>query len=268
MVGLRAGLAVLSLGRQTVARRPRLLLLAWLLQVIFAALAAAPAWSVFINSLEHRPVFSNELLNDFSMDLLVRWRAAYGQPMPGLLLLAAILIVLYAAAKIALDCFIFPAYLAPFDDFGDGRLGRAAACAAPGVIGASLAGLGLSLVLAGFVLAVRDKPWTVVAVIVLGAFWRVLTNLWKCGNFGEARAAIWARPGCTFWLTLVTLGSVLLYGSLAGAWVWFDLLSANPLAMFLAAQVLVFAGVYLRLWLAASAVVLWRAQSLSALDRT
>jgi len=254
------GLSPLWLGRQTVAQRPRLLLLAWLLQAVFATLAAAPAWSVFTNSLEHRPVFSNELLNDFSLDLLVSWRAAYGRPLSGLLVLAAILMVLYATAKIALDCFIFPAYLAPFDDFLDGRLGRAAACAAPGIIGASLAGLGLSLVLAGFVLTFRDKPAMAVALVVVGAFSRMLTNLWKCGSFGEAWAAIWARPLSTLWLTFVTLGSVLLYGALAGAWVWFDLLSAHPFAMFCAAQVLVFAGVYLRLWLAASAVVLWRSQ--------
>jgi len=258
MARLGAGLGALSLGRQTVAVRPRLLLLAWLLQVVFATLAAAPAWGVFTNSLEHRPVFSNELLNDFSLDLLVSWRGAYGRPLLGLLILAAILIVLYAAAKIALDCFLFPAYLAPFDDFRDGRLGRAAAQAAPRIIWASVASLGFSLVLAGCVLAFHDRLWLVVALIVVGVFLRVLTNLWKCGTFVQAWAAIWARPGSMLWLTLVTLGSVLLYGALSGAWVWFDLLSTRPLAMFCAAEVLVFAGVYLRLWLAASAVVLWR----------
>jgi hypothetical protein len=260
MVGLGAGLSALSLGRQTVARRPKLLLLAWVLQAIFAALASVPAWIVFTGALANRPVFSRELLNDFSLDLLVSWRAAYGQPLTGLLLLAAILAVLYAAAKIALDCFLFPAYLAPFNDFPDGRLGRAAAQAARGIIGASLLSLGSSLVLGGLVLAFREKPSIVVAVIVAGAFQRVLANLWKCGSFGEAWAAIRARPGVTLWLTLVTLGSVLLYGAIAAAWVWFDFLSARPMAMFLAQQVLVFAGVYLRLWLAAAAVVLWRSQ--------
>ena len=255
-----AGLSALSLGRQTVARRPKLLLLAWLMHAVFAALAVAPAIGVFTRSLEHRPLFSNELLNDFSLDLLVSWRAAYGEPMPGLLLLGAILAVIYAAAKVGLDCFIFPAYLAPFEDFRDGRLARAAAKAAPRIIGASLAGLGLSLVLAGFVLAFRNQPSIVAALIVAAGFLRVLVNLWKCGSWGGAWAAIGARPGTTLWLTLVTLFGIGLYGAMAGAVVWVDLGSARPFAMFFVQQVLVFAGVWLRLWLAASAVVLWRSE--------
>jgi hypothetical protein len=255
-----AGLSALSLGRQTVAQRPRLLVAAWLLHGAFAALAAVPAFNVFTHSIEHRPQFSNELLTDFSLDQLVSWRAAYGQPLWGLLVLAAILVVLYGAAKIALDCFLFPAYLAPFDDFPDGRLGRAAAQAVRGIIAASLASLGLSLVLAGFLLSSRNNPSIVVALIVLGAFLRVLANLWKCGSFGGTWAAVRARPGTALWLTLVTLASVALYGAAVAALVWFDLLSARPVVMFAAQEVLVFAGVWLRLWLAASAVVLWRSE--------
>lgn len=260
MVGIRA----LALGRQTVAQRPRLLLTAWLLHAVFASLAVAPAVGVFTGSIENRPQFSNQLLHDFSLDLLVSWRAAYGQPLRNLVTLAVILTLLYAAAKIALDCFIFPAYLAPFEDFRDGRLARAAARIAPRVVGASLASVGFSLVVAGLTLSFRGQTSAAIAFVVLAGFLRVLGNLWKCGGFGEAWTAVRQRPGTTLWLTLTTLLGIALYAVAAGALVWFDFGSAHPFAMFFAQQVLVFAGVWMRLWLAASAVVLWRSCALQS----
>jgi hypothetical protein len=252
--------SALALGHQTVLLRPRLLLAAWLLHAIFAMLAAGPAVSVFTNSLEHRPAFSDEVRHDFSLDLLVDWRAAYGDPLLPLFKAALVLAAIYGVAKLLLDAVIFPAYLDPFDDLRRSRPGHVVR----GILGASLMGAGLSLG-ALAVLAPIASQWKPagIAIALALAFLRVLTSLWKCagatdGSFSDAFRVIRDRPGATLWLTLVTLAGGASFVAASAAAAWYSLESPY-FYIFLAQQAVILLGVWLRLWLNASTIVLWRA---------
>ncbi len=257
------GVDALWVGWRTVAARPKFVLGAWMLHAAIAAAASLPAWRLFAASIGHRPVFSGELLHDFSLDLLIDWRGAFGQPLRGLLMLAIVLAAVYAAAKILFDCFLYPAYLFPFDDFRDGRLGRAALQAAPGVIAASIAGVGLSLVIGGFILKARQHPGLMAAAFLTAVFLRVLLNLWKCSGLGDALSVLRARFGVSLWLTIASAGSIILYSVAAAAWAWIAVGSAHPAWMFALQQGLIALSVLLRLWLTASAVVLFRSVMMS-----
>lgn len=269
-------LRLLGLGMRTLALRPRLVAAAWILHMVFAAAAAGPAVGVFASSLAHRPEASKAFLEGFSLEMFTDWAAAYGGPLSAYFTAALAMAVIYGVATVIIEAVILPAWLWPFDK------SRSAMEVLPGLFSVAAGSLGLWIVFALVFAAVASAahhltagtesemiPGLVTlvagtAALCAASLGRVLMNLWKCaavagGGMREALAAAVGRPRATFRLAAATLAGAGLYGAIAGVVALYGLNAPHVLTALVLEQGTIFVAVIFRLWLLASAVVLWRA---------
>jgi hypothetical protein len=253
---------ILSLGLATVALRKRLLLAAWLVHAFFALAAAWPAAGLFRRAIAQRPVFSREVLSGFSLDLLVELRAAHRQEIAAYVTLALVLAMVYGAAKLVLDAVILPAYLSPLERLSDGRWLRAAARAMGPLLRVGAVSAAAWLLLWYVAWAAK---WLAAVAAGIALLLRVLFQLWKCavaggnGGLAEAWAAAARNPPAVLWLILATAILPAAYALLAGAVTLFTLGADYVVTSMVLGQLVVAAGILLRLWLLASAAIVWRA---------
>jgi hypothetical protein len=246
------------------ALQPRLLLAAWLLHLSFALAASWFPWREIIGSLEHRPVASRAFLQGFDLELLVDWIFAYGKPMAAYQNVALVMALIYGLGVVLLESAILPAWLWPFER-------RQGAFFSP-LLQIALSSLGVWVLLAAAIVTLRSASPIVAAIggAIAAVFVRVILNLWKCARvsgdagLGDALAAAARRPGSVTMLAAATLVTAVLYATVAAAAGWFSLVSENVILAIVLQQVLIFVAVYLRLWIQASTVVLWRRAALQS----